>query len=39
MGLGSQMLEKAFQVLGTSKPLITFADYKFPMFANMIKKI
>ena len=38
MGLGSQMLETAFQKLGTSQPLITFADYKFPMFANMIKK-
>lgn len=36
--IATKMLEKAFQYLGTTKPLITIADYKLPMFEHIIKK-
>lgn len=34
----TKMLEQAFKYLGTTKPLITIADYKTYMFENIIKK-
>ncbi len=36
--VATKMLEKAFKYLGTTKPLITIADYKIPMFEPIIKK-
>ena len=36
--ISSKMLEYAFKYLGTTKPLITIADYKLPMFEPIIKK-
>ena len=36
--VASKMLECAFKYLGTTKPLITIADYKIPMFEPIIKK-
>lgn len=32
------MLEYAFKYLETTKPLITIADYKVPLFESLIKK-
>ena len=37
-GVATSMLEKAFEWLGTDRPLITIADYKVPMFEGIIKK-
>lgn len=36
--VASNILEHAFKYLGTTKPLITIADYKLPMFEPIIKK-
>ena len=36
--VASKMLEYSFKYLGTTKPLITIADYKIPMFEIIIKK-
>lgn len=36
--IATKMLEQAYKYLGTTKPLITIADYKLPMFENIIKK-
>ena len=36
--VATQMLEHAFRYLGTTKPLITIADYKISMFEPIIKK-
>lgn len=36
--VASKILEHAFKFLGTTKPLITIADYKLPMFESIIKK-
>lgn len=36
--VATQMLKHAFTYLGTTKPLITIADYKLPMFEPIIKK-
>lgn len=36
--VASKILEYAFKYLGTTKPLITIADYKLPMFESIIKK-
>lgn len=38
LGVGTKLIEKAMQVLGTTTPVITIADYKLPMFENLIKK-
>ena len=34
--IATGMLEHAFTYLGTTKPLITIADYKLPMFEHII---
>ena len=36
--IASRLLERSFKYLGTTKPLITIADYKLPMFEGIIKK-
>ena len=36
--VSTKMLEYAFKYLGTTKPLISIADYKLPMFEHIIKK-
>ncbi len=36
--VATEMLEHAFTYLGTTKPLITIADYKLPMFEHIINK-
>lgn len=36
--VAARILEKAFEYLGTTKPLVTIADYKIPMFEPIIKK-
>lgn len=36
--LSTKMLEQSFKYLGTTKPLLTIADYKIPMFEQIIKK-
>ncbi len=36
--VATNMLEQAFRYLGTTKPLITIADYKIEMFKNIIRK-
>lgn len=38
LGLGKTMIEGSMQWLGTTKPLITLADYKLEMFTPIIKK-
>lgn len=38
MGVGTELLKKAFDFLGTTKPLITIADYKLKMFEGIIQK-
>lgn len=38
IGIGTQLVEKSIEILGTTKPLITFADYKLSMFEGLIKK-
>ena len=36
--IATTMLDYAFKYLGTTKPLITIADYKIPLFERIIKK-
>lgn len=38
MGIGTKLIEKSMEILQTTKPLITFADYKLPMFEGIISK-
>jgi ASC-1-like (ASCH) protein len=38
MHIATKMLEEAFKFLETTKPLITLADYKLPMFKHIIEK-
>lgn len=38
LGVGTALVEKSMQILGTTKPMITIADYKLPMFQGLIKK-
>lgn len=37
-GIGTKLVEKSMQILGTTKPTITLAEYKYPMFEKLIKK-
>ncbi|MGP1608844.1 MAG: GNAT family N-acetyltransferase [Clostridium sp.] len=37
-GVATLLLERAFEFLGTTKPLITIADYKIEQFEKIIKK-
>ena len=37
-GIGSALLKESFDYLQTTKPIITFTDYKLPMFEKFIKK-
>lgn len=37
-GIGTAIIEKSMRWLGTTKPFITFADYKLDMFKPIIKK-
>ena len=36
--VASKILKHAFKFLGTTKPIVTIADYKLPMFESIIKK-
>lgn len=36
--VATKLLEQAFKYLGTTKPLITIADYKVSMFEHIIRK-
>ena len=38
LGVGTALVEKSMQILDTTKPMITIADYKLPMFQGLIKK-
>ena len=38
LGVGTALVEKSMELLGTTKPMITLADYKLPMFEGLIKK-
>ncbi|MBS7401348.1 MAG: GNAT family N-acetyltransferase [Eubacteriales bacterium] len=38
LGIGTALVEKSIELLGTNKPLITIADYKLLMFEGLIKK-
>lgn len=38
LGVGTEIINKSIQWLGTTKPLITIADYKLDMFKPIIKK-
>lgn len=38
LGVGTKLVEKSMKLLGTTKPMITLADYKLPMFQGLIKK-
>ncbi len=38
MGVGTMLVEKSMEKLGTTKPMITLAEYKLPMFESIIKK-
>ncbi|HCY44571.1 MAG TPA: hypothetical protein DHU33_04010 [Firmicutes bacterium] len=38
VGIGSTLISEAFKFLGTTTPLITFADYKLKLFEPFIKK-
>lgn len=38
LGVGTLLVEKSMELLGTTKPMITLADYKLPMFEGLIKK-
>ena len=37
-GIATALLEESFRYLGTTKPLITIAEYKVPMFFPIIRK-
>lgn len=36
--IATKILEKSFEYLGTTKPLATIAEYKFPMYEKIIQK-
>lgn len=38
LGIGTKLVEKSMEILHTTTPLITLADYKLPMFEGLIKK-
>ena len=38
MGVGTLLVEKSMELLQTTKPMITIADYKEPMFKGLIEK-
>ncbi|MBR1925761.1 MAG: GNAT family N-acetyltransferase [Clostridia bacterium] len=38
LGIGTKLVEKSMEILGTTKPMITLAEYKLPMFEGLIKK-
>ena len=38
LGIGTAMVEEAMHWLGTTRPFITFVDYKLEMFRSMIYK-
>lgn len=38
LGIATALAEKAFKWLGTTKPIITIADYKLDQFSGIIKK-
>ncbi|MBQ7466476.1 MAG: GNAT family N-acetyltransferase, partial [Clostridia bacterium] len=38
LGVGTLLVEKSMEILKTTKPMITLADYKLPMFEGLIKK-
>lgn len=38
LGVGTALVEKSMEVLGTTTPMITLADYKLPMFEGLIEK-
>lgn len=38
LGVATKLVEKSMEILGTTKPMITLADYKLPMFEGLIKK-
>lgn len=38
MGIGTRLLEEGFKWLGTSRPLITLADFKLEQFSSIIAK-
>lgn len=37
-GIASKLLRRCFEWLGTTRPLVTIADYKLPQFAGLIQK-
>jgi len=37
-GIATMLIEKSMEILKTTKPLITLADYKLPMFQKLITK-
>ena len=37
-GVGSSLLKESFKYLQTTKPILTFTDYKLPMFQGIIDK-
>lgn len=38
LGIGTMIIEESMKWLGTTKPLVTMADYKLDMFSSIIKK-
>lgn len=38
MGVATQLVERSMEILETTKPMITLADYKLPMFEGLIEK-
>lgn len=38
LGIGTKLIEKSMDILKTTKPMITIADYKLPMFEKLIEK-
>lgn len=38
LGIGTLLVEKSMEILKTTKPMITIADYKLPMFKGLIEK-
>ncbi len=37
-GVGTALVEKSMEILGTKKPIISFSEYKLPMFKGLIEK-
>lgn len=38
LGVGTKLVEKSMEILDTTKPMITIAEYKLPMFKRLIEK-